>query len=435
MEFRPNALALTPLLLFLALFFGAGMWFTLQGEAMGFYTLRAPVAILPAVALGAWIARRRGIDVQSRLLAGMGDANVMLMCLIFLLAGAFAAIGQAIGAVDAVVAFGLGWLPPPLLLPGLFVLAGFISLAIGSSMGTLAAVVPIAIGVAEASGLSVPLVMASTVGGAMFGDNLSVISDTTIAATRTQGAEMRDKFRENFRIALPAALATLLLLAWLGAGAEARPVAPTSASPWLALPYVAVLVLALIGLDVLLVLGIGIVLAALFGVVFAHEGYGWVRAASDIWSGFDGMTEILLLTLLIGGLAEIVRASGGLAWLSAKVAKFARGHAGARSGEASIAVLSTATDIVTANNTVAILISGSLARDVAQRHGVSPRRAASILDIFSCVAQGLIPWGAQILLAASLAKVSPLAIAGQVYYCWLLGIVAIGFMLWPRRTA
>lgn len=269
----------------------------------------------------------------------------------------------------------------------------------------------------------------------MFGDNLSVISDTTIAATRTQGAEMRDKFRENFRIALPAALATLLLLAWLGAGAEARPVAPTSASPWLALPYVAVLVLALIGLDVLLVLGIGIVLAALFGVVFAHEGYGWVRAASDIWSGFDGMTEILLLTLLIGGLAEIVRASGGLAWLSAKVAKFARGHAGARSGEASIAVLSTATDIVTANNTVAILISGSLARDVAQRHGVSPRRAASILDIFSCVAQGLIPWGAQILLAASLAKVSPLAIAGQVYYCWLLGIVAIGFMLWPRRTA
>ena len=434
MDIRPNAAALTPLLLFLALFFGAGVWFTLQGEAMGFYTLRAPVAILPALALGAWIARRRGIDVSSRLLAGMGDPNVMLMCLIFLLAGAFAAIGQAIGAVDAVVALGLGWLPPPLLLPGLFVLAGFISLAIGSSMGTLAAVVPIAVGVAEASGLSMPLVMASTVGGAMFGDNLSVISDTTIAATRTQGAEMRDKFRENFRIALPAALATLLLLGWLGAGAHAQPVTATSASPWLALPYVIVLVLALIGLDVLLVLGIGIVLAALFGEVFAHGGYGWVSAASDIWSGFDGMTEILLLTVLIGGLAELVRASGGLAWLSAKVAKFARGHAGPRSGEASIAALSTATDIVTANNTVAILISGRLARDVAERHGVTPRRAASILDIFSCVAQGLIPWGAQILLAASLAKVSPLAIAGQVYYCWLLGIVAIGFMLWPRRT-
>ena len=434
MDIRPNAAALTPLLLFLALFFGAGVWFTLQGEAMGFYTLRAPVAILPALALGAWIARRRGIDVSSRLLAGMGDPNVMLMCLIFLLAGAFAAIGQAIGAVDAVVALGLGWLPPPLLLPGLFVLAGFISLAIGSSMGTLAAVVPIAVGVAEASGLSMPLVMASTVGGAMFGDNLSVISDTTIAATRTQGAEMRDKFRENFRIALPAALATLLLLGWLGAGAHAQPVAPAAASPWLALPYVIVLVLALIGLDVLLVLGIGIVLAALFGAVFAHDGYGWVRAASDIWSGFDGMTEILLLTVLIGGLAELVRASGGLAWLSAKVAKFARGYAGPRSGEASIAALSTATDIVTANNTVAILISGRLARDVAERHGVTPRRAASILDIFSCVAQGLIPWGAQILLAASLAKVSPLAIAGQVYYCWLLGIVAIGFMLWPRRV-
>ncbi|WP_202923566.1 Na+/H+ antiporter NhaC family protein [Pseudoxanthomonas mexicana] len=213
MSVRPSALALTPLLLFLALFFGAGMYYTAQGEAMGFYQLRAPVAILPALALGVWLARRRGVPAQQTLLQGMGDGNVMLMCLIFLLAGAFATVSKAIGAVDAVVALGLGALPGGLILPGLFLVAAFVSLSIGTSMGTLAAVVPIALGVADAAGLDRVLVTSAVLGGAMFGDNLSIISDTTIAATRSQGAEMRDKFRENFRIALPAAIATIVLLA------------------------------------------------------------------------------------------------------------------------------------------------------------------------------------------------------------------------------
>ena len=432
MSVRPSALALTPLLLFLALFFGAGLYYTAQGEAMGFYQLRAPVAILPALALGVWLARRRGVPAQQTLLQGMGDGNVMLMCLIFLLAGAFATVSKSIGAVDAVVALGLGALPAGLILPGLFLVAAFVSLSIGTSMGTLAAVVPIALGVADAAGLDRVLVTSAVLGGAMFGDNLSIISDTTIAATRSQGAEMRDKFRENFRIALPAAIATIVLLATLG---DAAPVeAPDAASPWLVLPYVVVLGLALAGLDVVLVLGIGLVVSGVFGFVLAQE-YDMVSFAGDIYLGFESMVEITLLSILIGGLAALIKATGGLAWLAQVIAKFARGHTGRRSGELSIAALAAGSDALTANNTVAILVTGSLAKDIAQRHGISPRRAASVLDIFACVVQGVLPYGAQILLAASLAAVSPLALAGSVYYCWLLALSAIGFMLWPRRAA
>ena len=432
MSVRPSALALTPLLLFLALFFGAGLYYTAQGEAMGFYQLRAPVAILPALALGVWLARRRGVPAQQTLLQGMGDGNVMLMCLIFLLAGAFATVSKAIGAVDAVVALGLGALPAGLILPGLFLVAAFVSLSIGTSMGTLAAVVPIALGVGDAAGLDRVLVTSAVLGGAMFGDNLSIISDTTIAAARSQGAEMRDKFRENFRIALPAAIATIVLLATLG---DAAPVeAHDAASPWLVLPYVVVLGLALAGLDVVLVLGIGLVVSGVFGFVLAQE-YDAVSFAGDIYLGFESMVEITLLSILIGGLAALIKAAGGLAWLAQVIAKFARGHTGRRSGELSIAALAAGSDALTANNTVAILVTGSLAKDIAQRHDISPRRAASVLDIFACVVQGVLPYGAQILLAASLAAVSPLALAGSVYYCWLLALSAIGFMLWPRRAA
>ena len=430
-EARPDWVALTPLLLFLALFFGAGLYFTVQGVAMGFYQLRAPVAILPALALGAWIAHRKGLRAGDILLRGMGDPNIVLMCLIFLLAGAFAHVSRSIGAVDAVVALGIGALPASLLLPGLFLLAGLISLAIGTSMGTIAAVVPIALGTADAAGLDSALVLGAVVGGAMFGDNLSVISDTTIAATRSQGAAMRDKFRENFMIALPAALLTIVVLAVLG---DSAPVTGDgTASPWLALPYLLVLVLALAGIDVLVVLGLGLVLAGGFGLFLGND-YDLVQYAGDIWIGFEGMIEILLLSLLIGGLGALMKAAGGLDWLAMVIARFARGHRGRRTGEFSIAALSASADVFTANNTVAILVGGSVARDIAQRHDISPRRSASLLDIFACVPQGLLPYGAQILLAASLASVSPLAIAGKVYYCWILAAVAIAFIAWPRRS-
>ena len=427
----PSALALTPLVVFLLLFFGAGVYFTARGEAMGFYQLRAPVAILPALALAAWLAWRRGIRPVDTLLAGMGHSNVMLMCLVFLLAGAFATVSRSVGAVDAVVALGLGALPASLILPGLFLVASFVALSIGTSMGTIAAVVPIALGVSDAAGLDGALVMGAVVGGAMFGDNLSIISDTTIAATRTQGCRMRDKFRENFRIALPAALGTLALLAVLGDSAPVS--APDAASPWLVLPYLLVLGLALAGLDVVLVLSIGIAVAGVSGWAMA-DGYDAVTFAGDIYAGFESMVEILLLSLLIGGLAALTRAAGGLEWLAGVIARFARGHRGRRAGEVSIAALAAGSDALTANNTVAILVGGDLARDIAQRHGISPRRSASLLDIFSCVMQGVLPYGAQILLAGSLAGLSPLAIAGQVYYCWLLAAVAIGFILWPRPS-
>lgn len=429
MTTRASALALTPLLLFLALFFGAGLYFTAQGEPMGFYQLRAPVAILPALALAAWLAHRKGLRAVEVMLQGMGDPNIVLMCLIYLLAGAFAYVSTAVGAVDAVVALGLGTLSPALILPGLFVLACFISLAIGTSMGTIAAVIPIALGVADAAGLDRALVVGTVIGGAMFGDNLSVISDTTIAATRTQGAQMRDKFRENFMIAAPAALVTLAFLLYLGDSAPVE--SGAGASAWLALPYLIVLALAVAGMDVVLVLAIGLVLSGLFGFALG-DGYDAVSYVGDIWMGFDSMVEILLLSLMIGGLGALMKASGGLEWLAQAISRLARGHRGHRTGEFSIAALSATSDAFTANNTVAILISGSVAKEIAGKHGITPRRAASLLDIFACVVQGVLPYGAQILLASSLAAVSPLALAGNIHYCWFLAIVAIGFILWPK---
>src|SRR5690606_5463123 len=239
------------------------------------------------------------------------------------------------------------------------------------------------------------------------------------------------KFRENFRIALPAALVTIALLAFLGDPAPVSTDEPASA--WLVLPYVLVLVLALGGLDVILVLGIGLLLAGIFGIALS-PGYAVVHFAGDSWAGFEGMTEILLLSLLIGGVGALMKAAGGLEWLAGVIARFARGHTGRRAGEFSIAALAATADVFTANNTVALLVSGDVARDIAQRHGISPRRAASVLDIFACVPQGVIPYGAQILLAAGLASVSPLALSGSVHYCWILAVVAIAFMAWPSRA-
>ena len=430
MDSRPSALALTPLLLFLALFFGAGLYFTAHGDAMGFYQLHAPVAILPALALGLWIAHRRGVKAMDTLIAGIGDSNIILMCLIFLFAGAFAMVTKQIGAVDAVVSLGVGALPPALILPGLFLIAGFLSLAIGTSMGTIAAVAPIALGVSDAAGIDRALVIGAVIGGATFGDNLSVISDTAIAAARTQGCSVRDKFRENLKIALPAAALTLIVLAVVG---DASPVVQMEhTSPWLVLPYVLVLVLALIGLDVLVVLSIGLVVAGLFGY-FIGQDYGVVDFSSDIYSGFESVVEITLLALFIGGLGALIKASGGLSWLAAQISRIARGNSGRRTGEWSIAALASVTDVFTANNTVAILISGSLARDIAERHDVPPARAASLLDIFVCTVQSLLPYGAQILLAASLAGLSPLVLVGKAHYCWLLAVVTVVFMLLPGK--
>ena len=424
--------ALLPFLIFIAIYLGAGIYFQMQGVDMAFYQFPSVTAMFIAV-LSAFCLGSEPIMFKFGIFSkGAANDNIMTMLMIYILAGAFSAVAAAMGGRDATVNLGISMVPAQYLTAGIFLISAFMGTATGTSMGTVAAIIPIAAGIGEKSGISAPLIIAACVGGAMFGDNLSIISDTTIAATRSQGAQMRDKFRENFKIALPAAIATVILLATLG---EAAPVeAPDAASPWLVLPYVVVLGLALAGLDVVLVLGIGLVVSGVFGFVLAQE-YDAVSFAGDIYLGFESMVEITLLSILIGGLAALIKATGGLAWLAQVIAKFARGHTGRRSGELSIAALAAGSDALTANNTVAILVTGSLAKDIAQRHGISPRRAASVLDIFACVVQGVLPYGAQILLAASLAAVSPLALAGSVYYCWLLALSAIGFMLWPRRAA
>lgn len=429
----PSALALTPLFLFLILFLGSGLFFSLSGDAMGFYRLHAPVAIIPAIVLALILGRNLAKKPMDTLLEGMGDSGIMQMTLIFLLAGAFANVTKQIGGVDAVVFLGISTLPAEFLLPGLFLISGLISLSMGTSMGTIAAVVPIAVGLAETAGLSLPLTVGSVVGGAMFGDNLSVISDTTIAATRTQGANMRDKFKENLWLALPAATMMLVVLFFISKGTAAVEV--TAVNPLLAIPYLVVLVLAVSGVNVLTVLVIGIILAGGLGIL-VNADYNGIHFVEDIWVGFQNLFEITLLSILIGGLAALMRAQGGLAWIVQSIIKLSGKNKSRRSGEASIATLSALMDVFTANNTVAILVSGSVAKELAERNNISPSRSASLLDVFSCVMQGVLPYGAQILLAASIAQLSPLAIAGHVYYCWILAAVAILALIvgWPKSV-
>lgn len=427
----PSVLALTPLFLFLLLFLGSGLFFSFSGDAMGFYRLHAPVAIIPAIALALLLGRKFKKKPMDTFLEGMGSPGIMQMSLIFLLAGAFANVTKQIGGVDAVVYLGISTLPAEFLLPGLFLISGLIALSMGTSMGTIAAVVPIAVGLAETAGLNLPLTVGSVVGGAMFGDNLSVISDTTIAATRTQGANMRDKFKENLWLALPAAGIMLFVLFVLSSGTAQAEV--SSANWLLAIPYLVVLVMAVSGVNVLTVLALGIILAGGIGVS-AGTDYSFIQFYEDIWTGFQNLFEITLLSILIGGLAALMRAQGGLAWIVQMIIQLSGKSKSRRSGELSIASLGALMDIFTANNTVAILIGGPVAKELAERNNISASRSASLLDIFSCVMQGVIPYGAQILLAASIAQLSPLVIAGNVYYCWILAIVAIIALLvgWPK---
>ncbi|WP_237066097.1 Na+/H+ antiporter NhaC family protein [Microbulbifer guangxiensis] len=423
---KPSALALLPLAVFLTLFVGSGPWFQAQGVEFAFYQVSAPVAILPAIALAIWLARGSLNERIETFVRGVGNHTIVTMVLIYLLAGGFASVAKAVGGVDATVNSGLSVIPPALVLPGLFAITAFVATAMGTSMGTVAAIAPIAVGVADATDLPLLLTVGTVVGGAMFGDNLSIISDTTIAATRTQNVEMRDKFRMNFRIALPAALMTMTWLYFQGTTVAV----PTPGDYELlrVLPYVAVLAMAILGVNVLLVLFAGILLAGAVGLGL-EPGYTLVNLSKDIYAGYTNMQEILILSLLIGGLGAMMKSGGGLAWLARAIDWLSclggDRNRGPRTGELSIGLAVSATNVCVANNTVAILLNGELARDIAARYGVDPRRTASLLDIFSCAVQGLLPWGAQILLASSLAKVSPLALVGSIQYCWLLGLAAL----------
>lgn len=429
-----NGAALLPLLLFIALFLGTGAVLTFQGVNMAFYQLSAAVAILPAIALALAMGKGKLNDKINVFLKGVGDLNIVTMCMIYLLAGGFASVAKAIGGVDATVNLGLSFIPVELVLPGLFVIAAFVATAMGTSMGTIAAIAPIAAGVASQTDLSNTLLMGTVLGGAMFGDNLSMISDTTIAATRTQGCAMSDKFKMNIRIVLPAALAAIALLGFLGS--EGGVAAQGDWDFIRVIPYLVILGLAVAGVNVFIVLAAGIVLAGSVGLAVVPD-YTLLTLSKDVYAGFTGMHEILVLSMLVGGLGEVIRLNGGLEWLLQKVNSFAhkasRGNK-RRSGEFGIAGLVSLADLCTANNTVAIILTGNLAKEIAADSDVDPRRSASLLDIFSCIFQGMTPYAAQVLLAGSIAGISPVSVAANNWYCILLAVVSIGSIAtgWPQ---
>ncbi|MEZ8803735.1 Na+/H+ antiporter NhaC family protein [Vibrio splendidus] len=435
----PSAVALIPLIVFLSLFIGVGTYLSLQGVDFAFYQLPAPIAALPAVMLALLLSKDKLNRAIEQFLGGVGHKDIIAMCMIYLLAGAFAAVAKASGGVDATVNLGLSAIPTSMILPGIFLISAFIATAMGTSMGTIAAVAPVALGIADSAGMSIPLTAGVVLSGAMFGDNLSIISDTTIAATRSQGCEMRDKFKENIRIALPAALIAIVIFAF---NSTATQVPETGPIEWLkVLPYITILILAVSGMNVFVVLTIGILLAG--GVSLGSvENYGMTDYAQDIYAGFGNMQEIFLLSMLIGGLSELMRRQGGLAFLtnlvSGVIRAFGSSHSkqvNGRASELGIAGLVSMVNLCTANNTVAIIVSGSVARQLAEENNVSPRRSASLLDIFSCVIQGVLPYGAQVLLLGSVFNLSPLDIVANSYYCFALAIVAVVavFLKHPAR--
>ena len=432
---KSSAAALLPLLAFLCIFIGAGVYLTMTGTDMAFYQLSATVAILPAIALALMQGKERLNKKISIFLSGVGEINIMTMCMIFLLAGGFASVAKSIGAVSATVNFGLSFAPSQCILPGLFVIAAFVSTAMGTSMGTVAAITPIALGVAGQTSIPLPLIMGVVLGGAMFGDNLSMISDTTIASTRTQGCDMGDKFRMNLLIALPAALAVILLL-WIS-GTSGTDVTVQDYNVILVIPYLSVIVLALLGINVFVVLAVGIVLSGFIGLA-CTPGYTWLKWGQDIYAGFTGMHEIFVLSMLIGGLGELIKYRGGIAWILERIealsARLAQGKS-TRAGECCIAMLVALADICTANNTVAIILTGGMAKEIAGKHGIDPRRSASVLDTVSCIMQGLLPYAAQLLLAGSMAKLSPMSIAANNWYCMLLAVAVLGSIIVGRPGA
>ena len=418
---RGGGLALIPFLIFIIIYLGAGLLLQAQGKEMAFYQFPSVTAMFIAV-LAAFCMGKESINEKFSVFArGAANENVLTMLMIYILAGAFSTVAKAMGGVDSTVNLGLSVIPVQLLTAGVFAISAFMGTATGTSMGTITTIVPIVVGVADRSGLSIPMLLGACVGGAMFGDNLSMISDTTIAATRTQGCELRDKFKVNFFIALPAAAITVVILLLVGRPETVAPMGDLSFSIVKVLPYVAVLVLALIGVNVFLTLTIGIFSAGIIGMIGGELTV--FTFAQAIWDGFTGMSEIFFLALFCGGLSEMIANNGGITWLIEKLRGMMKGN---KSAQVGVAALVSLADCATANNTVAIIVSGNVARDISREYKVDPRRTASLLDVFSCVFQGIIPYGAQLLTAATLTTLnydivmSPVEIVPYMWYCWIL---------------
>lgn len=422
---KGNPWALLPFFVFLVLFIGSGI------VLKDFYAFPVIVAItissMVALAMNRKVPFTKKVDIFCQ---GAGNSNVMLMALIFLLAGAFSSVAKGMGAVDATVNFALSIIPQNFLIIGLFIIACFISLAMGTSVGTIVALVPIGLGISEHTGLAVALVTAAVIGGAMFGDNLSIISDTTITAVRTQGAQMKDKFRVNFWIVLPAAFMTSVIFGVLTWG-EAAPITHSDYSLIKIVPYLIVIVLALMGMNVFFVLTLGITLAGVVGLV--DGSYQLMDVIQQVGDGMAGMYNMAFLAILIAGMVEIIKFNGGIEFILQAIMKRISTSKGAEFGIAGLVAL---TNLATANNTIAILIAGPLAKDIATQYNIEPRKAASLLDVFSCMVQGVLPYGAQFLVAASLAGISPINILPYSFYPVLIGICgAVAIMIgYPKKT-
>lgn len=417
-------MALTPLLVFMVSYLLVSL---LTGD---FYKMPISVAFLIASVYA--VALMRDIPFAQRIdrfSAGASDRNVMLMLWIFVLAGAFAESARSMGAVDSTVALTLHLLPAQLLPAGLFMAACFVSISVGTSVGTVVALVPVASGLAAQTLLDPAFLTATVVGGAFFGDNLSFISDTTIAATRTQQCELRDKFRVNIRIVAPAAAITLAVYLLSGGSSQAAVV--QGDVHWIkVLPYMIVLVTAVAGVNVMKVLLLGIASTGAIGI--ATGSFAPLEWCEGMGRGITGMGELIIITMLAGGLLEMIRTGGGIDYL---IASLTRRISGRRGAECSIAALVCLANLCTANNTIAILTVGPIAKDIADRFGIDRRRSASLLDTFSCFTQGLLPYGAQLLMAASLTALSPLEIIRYLYYPLIMGCCAVAAILfrYPRR--
>jgi Na+/H+ antiporter NhaC len=429
-EYEPNTQrktslwALSPLLVFLCLYLVTSL------IVNDFYKVPITVAFLISSVYAVLITK--GMTMEERIncySSGAANGNILLMIWIFILAGAFAQSAKAMGAIDATVNLTLHILPDHLLLAGIFLASCFISLSVGTSVGTIVALTPIAVGIAEKTGVNLPFMVAIVAGGAFFGDNLSFISDTTIAATRTMGCRMRDKFKVNSRITVPAAL--LILILYVVEGYQVHAPAQLQEVEWLkVLPYLLVLVTAICGLNVTVVLVLGLISTALIGLGTGDFSiFDWFGAMGN---GIVGMGELIIITLMAGGMLELIRRNGGIQYIIDLMTSHVKGKRGA---EFSIAGLVSIANLCTANNTVAIITVGSIAHDIAERYHLDKRKCACILDMFSCLIQGIIPYGAQMLMAAELAKVSPLSIVQYLYYPMAMGVFAILSILfrYPRK--
>ncbi len=424
MKNSKGLLALSPLLLFIAIYTITSI------VASDFYKVPITVAFLISCIYGVAVVGKGSIDERVRVFCnGAGTENIILMILIFVLAGAFASAAKAMGSIDATVNLALYVTPSYMILAGLFIASCFISLSIGTSVGTIVALVPIAAGLAEKTGESTAFLTAIAVGGAFFGDNLSFISDTTIVATKTQGCKMKDKFRANFPIVVPAAIIVLVVYIVQGFGVSSTGNID-SVNLLKVLPYVIVLVTAILGVNVMAVLVLGLVSCAVIGL--SDGSYDVYGLFSSMGEGILVMSELIIVTVLAAGLLAVIKDGGGIDYIIGKMTRHIHGKRGA---ELSIGFLVAMVDICTANNTIAILTVGDISKHISDKFGVDSRKAASILDTFSCAMQGLIPYGAQLLIASGLATLNPIEILPYLYYPILMGVVGIVSILlrFPKK--